>query len=120
MNFQEINIKDFDLKLIDQKIRCLNKVRGFNMKTLKHSYSYEQKLFKTIKSRQLIINQENNTEQPQQPKITEILTTLNNSIQVINQVLPQTQIIISEPQIINIVLPQPKYLFDSIINNKLA
>ena len=64
MNSQEINIKDFDLKLIDQKIRCLNKVISFDMITLKHNYSYEQELFKTIKSRQLIINEENNIEQP--------------------------------------------------------
>ena len=55
-----LSIKDFDLKLIDQKIRCLNKVRSFNMKTLRHYYSYEQELFKTIKSRQFIINEENN------------------------------------------------------------
>ena len=60
MNSQEINIKDFELKLIDQKIRCLNKIRSFDMITLKHYYNYEQKLFKTIKLRKLIINEENN------------------------------------------------------------
>ena len=42
MNSQKINIKDFDLKLIDQKIRCLNKVRSFDMRTLKYYYSYER------------------------------------------------------------------------------
>ena len=79
------SIKDFELKLIDQKIRCLNKIRSFDMKTLKHNYSYEQELFKTIKLRQLIVDEENNIEQPQQPRIKEILTTLNNSMQIINQ-----------------------------------
>ena len=58
------------------------------MTTLKHYYSYEQELFKTIKLRQFIVNEENNIEQPQQPKIKEILTTLNNSIEIINKELP--------------------------------
>ena len=52
------SIKDFDLKIIDQKIRCLNKIRSFDMITLKHCY--EQEIFKTIKLRQFIIDKENN------------------------------------------------------------